>query len=418
MMTKPQWLQTWQTQKAEVFRAEGFPTRKTEDWKYTNIGIITENTYRKISSPLEYSPHSPETLTESYLLLVQDGQLRRDQSHLPDANQVKITTWSEQYIENPAWLHEIFSEFSEVKNTPFTNLNNANFNDGLLIKVNDNCILDKPIQILYLTSNYAESIEQHFHNMIHVGKNSQTIFLESHQDNNSKASFHNNVTNILVDENARLDYFKLSPENEQSLQISSMAFLQERDSLVNAYHFGLGGRLVRDDLHFILKNKGATCGLYGFYALQGSENYDCHSRIDHVSSLTNSQQLYKGIVNGKARGVFNGKIVVHKGVSKINAKQRNNNILLTKTAEINTKPELEIYSEDVSCSHGATVGELDAAALFYLRSRGIPESEAKQLLTRAFAEEVFELMPFTLIHLTERVMQKLFYSPNSGEKNE
>src|SRR3990167_8972350 len=158
-------------------------------------------------------------------------------------------------------------------------------------------------------------------------------FVETHEDHNSKSTFHNNVTNVFADENSTLDYFKLSPENEQALQISSMAFSQEKDSQVNAYHFGLGGRLVRDDLHFTLKNSGASCSLYGFYALKGAENYDCHSRIDHVSSATESQQIYKGIIDGKARGVFNGKIVVHKGIAKISAKQRNNNLLLTRTAE-------------------------------------------------------------------------------------
>lgn len=419
MIIKPKWLQKVQAQQAELFRAEGFPTRKQEDWKYTPVGIIAEKALGpRVSSAIEEIGSSPalEPLQLNldlnreafYQLLILDGQWRREYSNCPDEKQVRISTWSEQYAQDPEWLKTLFFQFSKAKTTPFTHLNQANFEDGLIIQVQEDCLLDRPIQILYFNSDRGEWLEQHPHCLMVLGKNARATFLETHEDRNSQSTFHNGLTHVHLHEGAKLDYFKLSPENDQSLHISSMAFFQEKDSVAKTYHFGLGGRLVRDDLHINLKNAGASCELYGFYALNGAEHYDCHSRIDHVSSMTSSQQIYKGIVDGKARGVFNGKIFVHPHLQKISARQRNNNLLLSKTAEMNTKPELEIYSEDVSCSHGATIGELDEEALFYLRSRGIPEAEAKQLLTHAFAAEIFEKSSSSSsAYVYQRILKKL-----------
>jgi Fe-S cluster assembly protein SufD len=432
MIMKPQWLQDFQTQKAELFRAEGFPTRKNEDWKYTNVGVIAENTFRRPPANTSRNDGCGEgrvhTINNArvhcggdfYQIVILDGQLCRDSSHLPNEKQAMITTWSEQYAADPEWLKTGFSLFSNAKSTPFTLLSEANFDDGLIIKIPDNSIVDKPLHILYITSQADDLIENHLNNLIFIGKNAQASFFEEHHDHNTKHTFHNSLTHIHADICSHLSYFKVSPENEQALQISNLSIIQEQDSRVSTYHFGLGGRLVRDDLHFSLNHSGASCELYGFYGISGKEHYDCHSRIDHASSHTESQQIYKGIIDGKAKGIFNGKVVVHPNISAVSAKQRNNNLLLTKSAEINTKPELIIDSDDVSCSHGATVGDLDPKVLFFLRSRGIPEHEAKQLLTHAFAAEIVQKVPHEKIaaYLTDRIKRKLSVSENTGENRD
>jgi Fe-S cluster assembly protein SufD len=224
--------------------------------------------------------------------------------------------------------------------------------------------------------------------LIILSENSQATVIESYIGLNDSDYFNNTVTEVCMKQNAHLQHYKIQQESMQAYHIGSLKITQAKDSRVESHSISLGGALVRNDIHSLLEAEGAGIRMNGLYMATGKQHVDNHTRVDHMRPHTSSHEIYRGVLNDHARGVFNGKVVVHKDAQKTDAVQSNANLLLSDNAEVDTKPELEIYADDVKCAHGATVGQLDQDMLFYLRSRSIDENTAKSLLTFAFADEV------------------------------
>ena len=258
---------------------------------------------------------------------------------------------------------------------------------GIFIYIPKNIILKKPIHFSYQTLGQT-ALMSHPRHLILLEENSQCTVVEEYAGDGSDY-FNNIVTQIIVQSNAAMTHFKLQNESLSAQHIANTLFNQSADSTVSSYVVSMGAKLSRDNLSFNFEGQGASTHLYGLYLPLGNQHIDHHTLVDHLMPNCFSQQDYKGIIAEKGRAVFNGKVIVHPDAQKTAAYQNNKNLLLSQHAEIDTKPELEIYADDVKCNHGATVGQLDEKALFYLRSRGISEVEARRILIKAFAEELF-----------------------------
>ena len=372
---------TWRTQQdqaLEDFIEQGFPTRKIENWKYTNLTALAESEF-KLSSPVSFSP--AEQASDFYRVQFYNGQFC-GVSHVADLPHGVIIADLKSVIDKV----ENF-ELPEIYKTVFSELNLATMSDGVFIFIPEGVELKKPIHLVYETDADYMNSPRH---IIHLATHARASFFCEYWG--SANYFNNIVERIHLESRAHLNYCKLQHEALNSFHISNMVAELQHDAHLRCCHFGIGAQISRDDINIDLQGRGAQCELYGLYMPDEQRLIDFHTRIDHVAPHSQSSQLYKTIVADKARAVFNGKVVVAQDAQKISAKQKNANLLLSKNAEVDSKPELEIYADDVQCTHGATIGQLDATALFYLQSRGIDKITAKKMLTEAFAKEIFDLI--------------------------
>jgi Fe-S cluster assembly protein SufD len=269
-------------------------------------------------------------------------------------------------------------------------LNTAFNKDGAFIYVPDNVILSKPIQVMFFSTTKENAVMYHPRNLIVIGNNSQAHVIERHQTLDGKTNLTNSVTEVHVGINAEIDYYKVQNDTVEASLIDHTFITQERDSRASFQTFSFGGKLTRNNLNFVQNGENCNSILNGITVISDKQHVDHHTKVEHKYPHCESHELYKGIYDENAHGVFNGKVYVHPEAQKLNAFQQNNNVLLTNNATIDTKPQLEIFADDVKCSHGCTVGQLDDSALFYMQQRGIPKKEAKALLLYAFAAEVLE----------------------------
>jgi Fe-S cluster assembly protein SufD len=273
---------------------------------------------------------------------------------------------------------------------PFVALNTAFLQDGAFVSIPRGKAVERPIHLLFVSTHdrRGTATVSHPRNLILAGDDSQAMVIESYIGLNNALYFTNAVTEIVAGENAVVAHYKLQRESEEAFHISTVQASLSHNSNFSSHSIDLGGALVRNDVNAVLDGKGIECTLDGLYMVAGRQHVDNHTRIDHVKPHCSSRELYKGVLGGRSKGVFNGKIYVHKDAQKTDAKQTNKNLLLSEDAVINTKPQLEIYADDVKCTHGTTIGQLDQEAIFYLRSRGIDLEAARGLLTYAFASEM------------------------------
>ncbi|HSW93699.1 MAG TPA: Fe-S cluster assembly protein SufD [Gammaproteobacteria bacterium] len=277
--------------------------------------------------------------------------------------------------------------------------------DGLFLDVPDEVTLDSPIHLLFIHTKQNEFVT-HPKNILLAGKHSRFSLIEEHVSDQADHYFTNVVTEIHANQNAKVDYYKIQNNALTATHLAGIIINQQKDSRVRAFSFSKGARLSREDLAVFQREEAAETVLHGLYTPhQDDQHMDHHLQIDHLAAFGKSAMLYKGILDKKSRAVFNGKVHVHANTKQINAHQANHNLLLSKDAEINSKPELEIYAEDVKCTHGATIGQLDSESLFYLRSRGILQDEAHAMLVRAFSSEVYDRIEHEKIrqHIRERM---------------
>jgi len=371
-----------------------FPTLKTEEWKYTNLNKILSTEFLHASSVEKFE------LTKKDI----DKFAEKDFDHhlLVFVNGIYIEELSEVHdLPKNAFIGSL-SEGIKFKNeivknhlgklikdkTAFDHLNDSYIIDGYFIVIPDGVILDKPIQILNLSGHPNELTFNTPRNIILVGKNSQVSIINKYVGIEGNKYFTNSVSEIFVDENAVVDIYKIELEDAQSYHIERTEVFQKANSVFSHYNFTFGGSIVRNDINSKLDDENIECNFNGLYIGKNDQHFDNHTFIDHAKPNCNSNELYKGILDDSSHGVFSGKILVDKDAQKTNAYQSNKTILLSEDASIDTKPQLEIYADDVKCSHGATVGHLDETALFYILSRGIPEEKAKSMLITAFAEDV------------------------------
>jgi Fe-S cluster assembly protein SufD len=399
----------------EVFDVLNFPTTKNEEWKYTDVAPIlnykfvvqTENN-KIILDEQDFELYKINNLKAQLVVLINGffDERYSELNELPDG--VIIKSLSSAISKYPELIEEHFGKYVKFENG-FIALNTALTRDGVVVYIPDNTAMEHPIHIINITGSAEGQILAQPRNLIVTGKNAEVRIIESFNSFGDDVNFNNNVTEIFAGENSHIDLYRIQNENLNSFNISRTQIEQKKDSVTTIYTVTTGGALVRNDINTVLDNENCNCNLYGLYLMDGSQHVDNHTLIDHAKPHCLSNELYKGVLNDKAHAVFNGKVFVRKDAQKTNAYQSNKNILLSKDALVDTKPQLEIYADDVKCSHGATVGQLEEEALFYLRSRGISEDNARSILIRAFANDIFDEIKIDALHdyLNEIVFEKL-----------
>ena len=356
----------------DSFLTKGFPSIKDEEWKYTSLRKVVKNDFKIDESSFDIS----ENEIENYSLNLVD----------------RILFVNGNLISKPSIKGVTISNFSEgniTKNTEMSSLNSALAKKGFTISVDKNIVVENPIEILFFTNSETDNFQQ-YRNQISVGENAEIKFVERIQNLNKSKCFVNHFTQINVAKNAKIEYNKIQNNTNNSTLIDTLKVFQESDTncCVNTLIFG--GELTRNNLNFEQNGTNCDSNMNGVSVLDDNQLADNHTFVDHKQAHCRSNEMYKGIYLGDSKGVFNGKIMVRQDAQKIDAFQSNNNLLLSETSTIDSKPQLEIYADDVKCSHGCTIGQLDEDALFYMRSRGIGVEEAKAVLTYAFASEAIE----------------------------
>jgi len=404
--TAPSWLSLLRQKGLEAFTRLGIPTRRMEDWRFTNLAGLTNRTYSLL--PLVGSDNQQvEALLqrasldgEAYRMVFINGRFAAEKSTVTDLpTGVVIENLAGSIRSCPDEVKGILCDNLSIADSPFAALNTAFLDDGANIAIADSIILDRPIHLVFLSVGEGRGVS-HPRILIRVGKNSKAAVIESYFGAGD-AYFTNAITQIEVDTNAELDHHKLQHEQLEAIHLAATHVTQQAESNFRSHYFSFGSSLARNELNCLLDGERIETTLNGLYMPTGKQLMDCRTRIDHAKPNCNSYELYKGILDNEARGVFNGKIFVHQDAQKTDAKQSNQALLLSDDAVVNTKPQLEIYADDVRCTHGATIGELDEKALYYLRSRGVPLELAKKMLIFAFANDVVLAVkvPAVLRHL-------------------
>jgi Fe-S cluster assembly protein SufD len=408
----PEWLAKLRHSAIESFAELGFPTTHDEEWIYTNVsGIATtpfEPVHTKITTELQEKIKSlPLADLGCARLTFVNGRYAPELSHvkaLPPG--VKACSLTSAWRNNGPLLEKHLGRYASAKTHAFVALNTAFFADGAFIEVPKGTVFQKPLHILQVSYGEGKTTVSHPRNLILVGETAQVSLIETFVSVEHDTTFTNTVTEIVAAEGALVDYTKVQQESDAAYHYARVQVQQERSSNVATHSIQLGGLLTREEVNTVLDGEGAESHLYGLYVISGKQHVDNHTIIDHAKPHCPSREVYKGVLDGKAQGVFNGKIIVRPDAQKTDSKQSNKNLLLSEDAIINTKPQLEIYADDVKCTHGATVGQIDPEAVFYLRSRGIGADDAKRLLTFAFANDVTERIKHQ--PLRERLAERMY----------
>lgn len=392
------------------FVQHGLPTTRDEDWRYTNLASIADIGNRWLQEPPGSSdvaandgkkPITARDNIDAYWIEFRDGQLT------PDANDMLLSLAGSGVTMQR--LSSADEQPSLYTGDPLSSLNAALMSDALHIRLDDGAKPDKPIGFLFAdhVDGVATAVQPRI--LIDVASGASVDFVEAHQSTGSGDYFSNLVSEIGIGPDAHVRFLKIQECDEAHSQIGRARVTLDSDSTFDHFSLDIGGKLVRNDIIMILAGAGALASTSGLYLANGRQHIDNHLHAEHRVGPATSRQIYRGIANGRARCVFNGKAVVREGADGTDAEQSNHNLLLSDRAEIDTKPELEIYADDVKCSHGATIGQLDRSALFYLRSRGLDSEQAAQVLTRAFASRVVSAVPISAAreYIESRVDAKL-----------
>lgn len=383
------------------FEEIDFPTTRNEEWKYTNIAPILKYNFKQVKG-VKLSKKDIEKFLipglKVNLVVIVNGKYVPGLSHLyKQPEGVKIESFKNMVANDPALLMKYFGKYASIDNG-FTALNTAFAYDGTVICVPDGAVIEKYIHILNLTGAEGENVLSQPRNLVITGANSKVRIVESYHSLSDSENLTNVVNEVIVGENADVEIYKLQNENMKSFHVNRTQAYQNKNSVFTHYSVTFGGSIVRNDTNTLLDAENCTGNLYGLYLTEGTQHVDNHTLIDHAKPHCQSNEMYKGVLNDSSRGVFNGKVFVRVDAQKTNAYQSNKAILLTSDAMIDTKPQLEIYADDVKCSHGAAIGQLDEEAVFYLRSRGIGEELARTVLIRAFANDIFETLTSEVLH--------------------
>ena len=388
----PALLQTLRKQGMARFQALGFPTTKNEDWHFTSVAPIAERTFR----PAAAGGVIDETDIDRFnfgergwhtLVFVNGAFSKELSSNAPLGNKVRVTSLASAIKSGIAGIDGHMGKIATFEQHAFTALNTAFMNDGAFIEIGADAVVEQPIHLLFFSDGEGVS---HPRNLIVTARHSRATVIESYVSLGNGAYFTNAVTEISLGEGSHLDHYKLQRESESAFHVGTVQVRQARDSQLHSFSLAVGGSLARTNIYTSLDGDAATCTLNGLYLTDGAQHVDNQTSIEHIAPNCPSHELYKGVLDGRSHGVFNGKVYVHPEAQKTDGKQSNNNLLLSPTARVDTKPQLEIFADDVKCTHGATVGRLDELAMFYLNSRGIGPETARILLTYAFAADVLE----------------------------
>ena len=392
----PAWLKTLRAEAIRSFADLGFPTTRIEDWKYTNVSAIAGGTFEPGTGNL--SRADAENLKSSPLfglgcnrLVFVNGNLSKQLSSISGlAPKIKVSSIAEAVKSGSATVQEHLGRYAESGKYGFVALNTAFVSDGAYIEIPKGLVLDGPVQILHVSTRAGAPQISQPRVLIVAGQEAQGKIIEIYLGLGENANFTNAVTEIVAGENSSIDYVKVQHESTKAFHVATVIAHEARSATVTTNTIDFGAQLGREDLITVLDGEGAESHLNGLYVTTGSQLIDNHTAIDHAKPHCASREFYKGVLDDKSTAVFNGKIIVRQDAQKTDSKQSDKNLLLSEDAVINTKPQLEIYADDVKCTHGATIGQIDAESIFYLRSRGIGREDARNLLIVAFANDIID----------------------------
>lgn len=390
---EPAWLRSLREAALARYAATGLPTTRDEEWKYTSVQAIARTVFE---------PPTSFEATEADLVqagLVELGGPRavfvngrfHDGLSRGTAPGVRLQSLRDVLEREPARLRERLGR-QATDRTPFSALNTALVEDGGVVEIDAGAARPEPIHLVfYSAADSARPTATFPRVLLLAGRASQTVLVESHLGRGTYLT--SAASELVLEDGARLDHVKLQRESETAFHVALVTAALGKDAHLGQHHVSLGGRLARADIEARFEGEGGECAMYGLFHADGERLTDTHTRLDHAVPRATSRELYKGILDGRARGVFHGRIVVRKDAQKTNAYQSNQNLLLSKDALVQSTPQLEILADDVKCKHGATTGQLEEGSLFYLRSRGLGEDAARSLLTYAFASDVARHLP-------------------------
>lgn len=391
----PAWLESVRRAAFERFASLGFPTTKNEDWHYTSVSAIADQEFTPLvarSGDVSRDELSAFQFGASgwHTMVFVNGRYAPELSDigtLPAGVSLRdlASSWSD-----PSNALESIGRISKYESHAFTALNTAFMHDGALLEIARDVEVATPIHLIYVTDATAAKGMIHPRNLIHVGRNARATVIESYVSTSDAMYFTNAVSEVSLADGATLRHYKIQREGARAFHVGTVEAQQARDSHYISFALSTGAALSRTNVYTTLDGEGAGATLNGLYMLDGEQHCDQQTQIIHAQPNCFSRELYKGVLDDRSHGVFNGKVYVHPIAQKTDGKQTNKTLLLSPTAQIDTKPQLEIFADDVKCTHGATIGQIDQASLFYLKSRGIDNTTARRLLTYAFAADVLE----------------------------
>ncbi len=390
----PEWLRSMRRVALERFTATGFPDPRAEEWKYTNVRPIARQSFLAAaegSATLDDEALRRigfEGLEATDLVFVNGRFAQALSTPREDRAGALVLPLTEALGEHEDLVQSCLDRQTANRGSAFTALNTAFLHDGALVDVARDCRPPKAIRLLFVSVPEDPPVVCHPRVLVRLDAGAEATIIEHYVGLEGARNFTNAVTEAEIGPNAALTHYKLQQESDQGFHVASIHVDQARDSRYHSRNINLGGRLVRNDLNVRLGEPGAHADLDGLFLAGGRQHVDNHTLLHHAAPRTTSRETYKGVLDGHGRGVFKGRVLVDRGSAKIEAHQTSANLLLSEQAEVDTKPELEIYADDVICSHGATVGQLDEQSLFYLRARAIDQETARGLLIFAFADEV------------------------------
>jgi Fe-S cluster assembly protein SufD len=417
----PEWLRSMRQVAFARFWELGFPTTHDEDWRFTSVAPVANTAFQLASE---------QCLTEaevgSFLLKGTAAQLVFVNGHfVPELSRIGtlprgVVVASLRNSLDSSTVREHLAQHEDYKQDAFTALNTAFIADGAYVSVPRGTVIEQPIYLLFTTTGNNVPSVTHPRNLVVVGEDAQAHVVEDYISLGAGVSFANVVTELVVGDNGVLSHYMVEREDRQASNVSTLQIRQGRSANVASHSLLLGGGLVRNNVHPVLAGEGGECLINGLFVGNGHRHLDNYMKVEHLAPHCESRQFYNGILDEQAHGVFHGRIIVHKDAQKTDAKQTNRNLLLSDSAQIDTKPQLEIYADDVKCTHGATIGQIDESALFYLRARGISETQARGLLLYAFAHESLDRLKPGVVRtwleglVTESMSSKLSTTEDTG----
>ena len=393
-----EWVESLRDEGIKKFLELGFPAPDNEDWRFTNVTPIARTDFS-----IEKNGHKkfPHAVLDGYTfpglktirLVFVDGAYNEelsDVSALP--KNADVMSLSSALTSKEELVKKYLSKYADFSKEAFTALNTAFMQDGGFVHIPSGTRLMEPVHLLYITDKCDSPTMTNHRNLIVIGDNCEANIIEHYVSLDDSVYFSNVVTELVVGENSTVGHYMIECESRKAFNVSTLRVEQSRSSNIRSHSVLLGGALVRNNVHPVLAGEGCDSLINGLFMPTGRQHMDNYMVVEHASPHCESRQFYNGVLDGRSRGVFHGRIIVHKDAQKTDAKQTNRNLLLSDNAQIDTKPQLEIYADDVKCTHGATIGQMDENAVFYLRSRGIGEETARDILLSTFTSGTLENM--------------------------
>jgi Fe-S cluster assembly protein SufD len=419
---EPAWLRGLRASALDAFVARGFPSPRAEDWRFTSVAAIAHQPFRG-DAPRAGRVSAAEVAAAGFgdtggpRVVFVDGRYAPELS-TPDAIEgLEIRTVREVQARDPERLRPLMGADAAALE-PFAALHLALFEDGAVVDVRPGAVVTTPVHVVFHSSE-REAGASYPRLIVRAGRASQLTLVESYGGPAGARYLTDGLTEVALEDGALVDHYKVQRESTAAYHVGGMTVRQGRGSVFSSHSIALGAALARSDVDQAFTGEGGECVLNGLFVAGGAQHLDTHTRIDHAHPHCTSRELYKGVLDGRARGVFVGRILVRPGASKTDARQTNQNLLLSREALVDSLPQLEILTDDVKCKHGSTTGQLDPAALFYLRSRGIPEAAARSLLVYAFASDLLQRVKVKPLRAgLERHLQAQLPSPLDGDARE